>query len=80
MIYRIYAFGLQGYELVAYAYSDEQVRWCINQLDRTIYSRTIVIKHDVELNQDTPYDMIDLNMTKCHELKRTRQKQGKLTE
>lgn len=74
MIYRIYAWGLHGYELVAYAYNDEQVRWCISQLDRTIYTRVIVVKHDVDLNQDTPYDMIDLEMIKKHESKRSRHK------
>ncbi len=63
MIYRIYAWGLHGYELVSYAYNDQQVRWCINQLDGTIYKRAIVIKHDVEHNQDTIYDMIDLEET-----------------
>ena len=74
MIYRIYAWGLHGYELVAYAYNDEQVTWCINQLDRTVYIRAIVIKHDVELNQDSIYNMIDLEVTKCHVLERSRQK------
>ncbi len=63
MIYRIYAWGLHGYELVSYAYNDEQVRWCINQVDRGVYTRVIVIKHDVKLNQDMIYDMIDLEET-----------------
>ncbi len=61
MIYRIYGNNrLHGWELLVILYQRELIGEFVAMVSVEDYEKIMIISHDVERNQDIPYDVIYL--------------------
>ena len=72
MIYKIYAFGLHGYELIRKTSEEEKINMILDSLNKSIYSKALVIQYDKERNMDSVYEFIDYTLIDSQSLKRIR--------
>jgi len=62
MNYRIYGNNrLRGLELLTTLYQEELIYEFVNLVSADDYDKILIIKHDIEMNMDIPYDVIYLD-------------------
>lgn len=55
MYYKIYANGLRGWEYITSTYKEDSIEEIISKLETEIYSRALVIQHDIKKQEDSVY-------------------------